>query len=281
MYRNQFKPTISLRLTATAKQKHHRTLYAHFAMRTHASLSEIHVRQFRFVWVCMCIGIAYVNETKRQTKRETRDRGNQTATCAASAHRIVCMRSIHLHICIVSRMCWQSTDVFDAVLLLPMLSRRRRRRTACMRIGAHQHKQTEIQLDSMRSVRVATASVWVCACISIAVVDECRNKEWCAKRRTDCRTRINCVCNSSYICCMVTYTLLIHTTRMHIALHRTTKETRSRMSGAFGQSATVSVRMWFLLFETIALGVRTIHLYCFTLFAFFLRNTSVVVRAPR
>lgn len=25
MYRNQFKPTISLRLTATAKQKHHRT----------------------------------------------------------------------------------------------------------------------------------------------------------------------------------------------------------------------------------------------------------------
>lgn len=74
MYRNQFKPTISLRLTATAKQKHHRTRHTQFAMRTHASLSEIHVRQFRFVrvhvyWHRVCKRNETANE-KRDKRRE-------------------------------------------------------------------------------------------------------------------------------------------------------------------------------------------------------------------
>lgn len=81
MYRNQFKPTYSLRLIATAKQKHHRTL-RYFDVRTRLCVRDSrHSMRFflliAFVFVCVCVC-----------------RWARSSVCVLATRDIVCMREL-------------------------------------------------------------------------------------------------------------------------------------------------------------------------------------------
>lgn len=158
MYRNQFKPTISLRLTATAEQKHHRTSMPRCMRTANAERTdEIHVSQ-SLVCVCVC----WRDEYGESRVCERSERGDGTQRLTERAAFGVYIPSIESCICVQRLMCPLQCCCCSRQLANIVHNRMHAdRRDVCDRVNTHKHKHKRIQLESM----CLAATRHACVCV--------------------------------------------------------------------------------------------------------------------